>query len=77
MSSKGEQYLRSARPDHQPPLLLQISSELFGDEGHQKSSSGIRDLKGLSALEQDGFSEVGNFHFRFPGILAFVFFKFP
>ncbi|PRQ34889.1 putative DNA helicase [Rosa chinensis] len=39
VSRKGEQFLSSAGPDHQPPLVLPVTSEMVDDEDN-KSTSG-------------------------------------
>ncbi|XP_076957204.1 uncharacterized protein LOC143632618 [Bidens hawaiensis] len=46
VSPEGAKFLRSCRPDHQPPLLLPITSE----------SGGASDIK--AGLEYDGLSQV-------------------
>ena len=60
VSSKGEQFLSSARPDYQPPLVLPVTSEMADDEEHKSTLGEVEDFKSLATLERDGFSEVGN-----------------
>ncbi|CAN1312644.1 Bifunctional 3'-5' exonuclease/ATP-dependent helicase WRN [Linum perenne] len=55
VSSKGKQYVSSSRLDHQPPLLLPLTSEMANDDDHQSNTDG--DLNGLSNSECEGFSQ--------------------
>ncbi|KAJ0075745.1 hypothetical protein Patl1_35065 [Pistacia atlantica] len=57
VSQKGKQYLSLARPDHQPPLVLPLTSEMIDEEEHESTSSKIGELKSLVTLEHEGFSE--------------------
>lgn len=57
VSQQGKQYLGSARPDHQPPLLLPFNGEMVDAEEHETVSSNVGDLKSLATLENEGFSE--------------------
>ncbi|XP_062081678.1 uncharacterized protein LOC133788273 isoform X2 [Humulus lupulus] len=56
VSPKGEQFLSSATPDNQPPLVLSLTSEMMDDE-ENKSVSGDGEIKSLATLESEGFSE--------------------
>ena len=56
VSSKGDWFLSSCRPDYQPPLILPVTSEMVGEE----SRSEQKEFKILATSESDGFSEVGN-----------------
>uniref|UniRef100_A0A2N9HLW9 HRDC domain-containing protein n=1 Tax=Fagus sylvatica TaxID=28930 RepID=A0A2N9HLW9_FAGSY len=58
VSSKGEQFLSSARPDYQPSLVLPVTSEMADDEEHKSTLGEVEDFKSLATLERDGFSEV-------------------
>lgn len=58
VSRKGEQFLSSAGPDHQPPLVLPVTSEMVDDEDNKSTSGEVGEIKGLSTLECEGFSEV-------------------
>lgn len=60
VSSKGEQFLSSARPDYQPPLVLPVSSEMVEDDEHKSKSSEVEEYKSLATCDCEGFSEVGN-----------------
>ncbi|KAF5749986.1 Werner syndrome ATP-dependent helicase-like isoform X1 [Tripterygium wilfordii] len=57
VSSKGQQYLSSARPDHQPPLVLTMTSEMIKDREFQSTSSEVGEFKSLATPECDGFSK--------------------
>ncbi|GAV80936.1 DEAD domain-containing protein/Helicase_C domain-containing protein/HRDC domain-containing protein/RQC domain-containing protein [Cephalotus follicularis] len=57
VSSKGEKYLCSASPDHQPPLVLPLTSEMVDDDEKQSISSGRGEFESLTTLEHEGFSE--------------------
>lgn len=63
MSPKGEQYLSAARPDYQPPLVLPLTGEMVDGKEHENTSNRVGDLKSVTTLEKEGFSEVGNFIF--------------
>ncbi|PRQ34890.1 putative DNA helicase [Rosa chinensis] len=57
VSLKGEQFLSSAGPDHQPPLVLPVTSEMVDDEDNKSTSGEVGEIKSLSTLECEGFSE--------------------
>ncbi|KAH7542864.1 hypothetical protein FEM48_Zijuj02G0120500 [Ziziphus jujuba var. spinosa] len=57
VSPKGVQYLSSATPDYQPPLVLPVTNEMVAEEGNISQSSEAGELKKLSTLESEGFSE--------------------
>lgn len=57
VSQKGEQFLSSAGPDHQPSLVLPVTSEMVDDEDNNTSCK-VGEIKSLSTLECEGFSEV-------------------
>ena len=57
VSSKGEQFLASSRPDYQPPLVLTLTADMLGEEDNGNTQD---EFKALSTSELDGFSEVGN-----------------
>lgn len=59
VSPKGQQYLSSARPDYQPPLVLPVSSEMLDDEEHNSISGEVEEFKSLATSEFKGYSEVG------------------
>ena len=59
VSSKGEQFLRSARPDYQPPLFLPVTSEMVDDECHKSTSGEVQEFKRLATLEWEGLLQVG------------------
>ncbi|CAJ2640559.1 unnamed protein product [Trifolium pratense] len=52
VSSKGEQFLASSRPDYQPPLVLPLVGELEEEENRS-----TEEFKNLTASESQGFSE--------------------
>ncbi|XP_058787865.1 uncharacterized protein LOC131662172 [Vicia villosa] len=52
VSSKGEQFLATCRPDYQPPLVLPLVGELAEEE-----TRSAEEIKILSASESGGFSE--------------------
>ncbi|XP_061344896.1 uncharacterized protein LOC133290798 [Gastrolobium bilobum] len=54
VSSKGEQFLASSRPDYQPPLVLSLTAEMLGEE---ENRSPQEEFKILGTSESDGFSE--------------------
>lgn len=58
VSPKGQQYLSSARPDYQPPLVLPVSSEMLDDEEHNSISGEVEEFKSLATSEFKGYSEV-------------------
>lgn len=60
VSSKGEQFLKSARPDYQPPLFLPVTSEMEDDGENISASREVEDFKSFATLKHEGFSEVGN-----------------
>lgn len=60
VSSKGEQFLSSARPDYQPPLVLPVSSEMVDDDKHKSKSGEAEEFKSLATFDCEGFLEVGN-----------------
>ncbi|KAF3454768.1 hypothetical protein FNV43_RR05216 [Rhamnella rubrinervis] len=57
VSQKGEQYLSSATPDHQPPLVLPVTSEMEDEEENKSRSGEIGEIKSLSTIKSEGFSE--------------------
>ncbi|KAK2644672.1 hypothetical protein Ddye_019867 [Dipteronia dyeriana] len=57
VSQKGEQYLCSARPDDQPPLVLPLTDAMIDDNENQRTLSKIGELKSLAASEQEEFSD--------------------
>ncbi|KAJ8751579.1 hypothetical protein K2173_016825 [Erythroxylum novogranatense] len=57
VSRKGMEYLNSATPDHQPPLILPLISDMVGGEELQNNSVGIENLKNLVTVECEGLSE--------------------
>lgn len=59
VGAKGVQYLSSATPDNQPPLVLPVTNEMVDEEGNISNSGEVGELKSLSTLESEGFSEVG------------------
>jgi ATP-dependent DNA helicase RecQ len=59
VSTKGEQFLSSARPDYQPPLFLPVTGEMVDDEEHTSTSSEVEEFKSLATLEFEGLSQVG------------------
>lgn len=56
VSSKGEQFLASSRPDYQPPLVLTLTAEMLEEDNGNTQE----EFKTLSTSELEGFSEVGN-----------------
>ncbi|GLT61087.1 hypothetical protein SLA2020_338180 [Shorea laevis] len=58
VSSKGVQFLSSARPDYQPPLFLPVTSEMVDDEEHKSTSSEVEEFKSLATLECEGLSQI-------------------
>ncbi|KAK7305580.1 hypothetical protein VNO77_43486 [Canavalia gladiata] len=54
VSSKGEQFLASSRPDYQPPLVLSLTAEMLGEE---EDRSAQEEFKTSVTLESEGFSE--------------------
>ncbi|TKY47296.1 Werner syndrome ATP-dependent helicase-like [Spatholobus suberectus] len=54
VSSKGEQFLASSRPDYQPPLVLTLTAEMLGEEDNGNTQE---EFKTLSTSESEGFSE--------------------
>ncbi|XP_020203680.1 uncharacterized protein LOC109789190 [Cajanus cajan] len=54
VSSKGEQFLASSRPDYQPPLVLTLTSEMLGEEDNGNTQE---EFKTLSTSESERFSE--------------------
>ncbi|KAJ4981678.1 hypothetical protein NE237_032515 [Protea cynaroides] len=64
VSKKGVQFLSTATPDRQQPLVLAVTSEM--DEGEEQSGSGkaAGDLQNLSGPEWNGFSEAEEKLFR-------------
>ncbi|XP_075634157.1 uncharacterized protein LOC142606705 [Castanea sativa] len=58
VSSKGEQFLSSARPDYQPPLFLPVTSEMEDDKENKSASCEVEDFKSFATLKREGFSEV-------------------
>ncbi|KAG2672760.1 hypothetical protein I3760_13G057900 [Carya illinoinensis] len=58
VSSKGEQFLSSARPDYQPPLVLPVSSEMVDDDKHKSKSGEAEEFKSLATFDCEGFLEV-------------------
>jgi len=60
VSSKGKQFLSSARPDYQPPLFLPVTSEMEDDGENKSASREVEDFKSFATLKREGFSEVGN-----------------
>ncbi|WJX37048.1 DNA helicase [Trifolium repens] len=52
VSSKGEQFLASSRPDYQPPLVLPLVGELEEEENRS-----TEEFKNLATSESQGFSE--------------------
>lgn len=52
VSSKGEQFLASSRPDYQPPLVLPLIGEL-----EEKENRSTEEFKILATSESEGFSE--------------------
>lgn len=61
VSPKGYQFLSSAGPDHQAPLILPVTSEMVDDEDNKHASGEVGEIKSLATVECEGFSEVGNF----------------
>ncbi|KAJ4719262.1 ATP-dependent DNA helicase [Melia azedarach] len=57
VSPKGEQYLSAARPDYQPPLVLPLTGEMVDGKEHENTSNRVGDLKSVTTLEKEGFSE--------------------
>ncbi|GLT80696.1 hypothetical protein SLA2020_521210 [Shorea laevis] len=57
ISPKGEQFLNSAKSDHQPPLVLPLTSEMVDDEEQQSKTRNIGEFNSSSTLQQEGFSE--------------------
>ncbi|CAN0876826.1 ATP-dependent DNA helicase RecQ [Linum grandiflorum] len=55
VSSKGKDFVSSSRLDHQPPLVLPLTSEMTNDEDHQSNTNG--ESNGSSATECEGFSQ--------------------
>ncbi|KEH34543.1 putative DNA helicase [Medicago truncatula] len=52
VSSKGEKFLASCRPDYQPPLVLPLVGELEEEENRSRE-----EIKILPTSESEGFSE--------------------
>ncbi|PON69537.1 DNA helicase, ATP-dependent [Parasponia andersonii] len=57
VSPQGEQFLSSATPDYQPPLILSVTSEMMDDE-ENKSVGDVGEIKSMAILENKGFSEM-------------------
>lgn len=60
VGKKGEQFLSTARPDYQPPLVLPLTSEMVDGDEHQSATGRVGEFKNFLTLESEGFSEVGN-----------------
>ncbi|EXB57581.1 Werner syndrome ATP-dependent helicase-like protein [Morus notabilis] len=58
VSPKGEQFLSSATPNYQPPLVLSVTSEMLDDEVNSSVGGDVGEIKGVATLESEGFSEV-------------------
>ncbi|KAA8550481.1 hypothetical protein F0562_002165 [Nyssa sinensis] len=56
VSPKGVQFLSSSRPDHQPPLVLPVTSEMVSDE-HRNTSGKVGEFNGLASMECEGLSQ--------------------
>ncbi|KAK7301998.1 hypothetical protein RJT34_12875 [Clitoria ternatea] len=53
VSSKGEQFLASFTPDHQPTLVLLLTAEMLGEEDYGST----QELKTSATSESEGFSQ--------------------
>jgi len=64
VSAKGAEYLKSAGPDHQPPLFLPLVAEMDEEEHGCKQGEGEGEgFNSLTSSKCEGLSEVGNiFH---------------
>lgn len=63
VSVEGAKFLRSCRPDHQPPLLLPITSELGG--GNEDKISTDTPGSGIDGMSQVGILIRGGYSFTF------------
>lgn len=57
VSPKGKQYIQSARPDHQPALILPLTDEMVEDEEQQCTTGGVGELNSMATLECEQLSE--------------------
>ncbi|OAY23976.1 ATP-dependent DNA helicase RecQ [Manihot esculenta] len=57
VGKKGEQFLSTARPDYQPPLVLPLTSEMVDGDEHQSATGRVGEFKNFLTLESEGFSE--------------------
>ncbi|KAJ6758292.1 DNA HELICASE RECQ FAMILY MEMBER [Salix koriyanagi] len=57
VSPKGEKYIRSARPDHQPALILPLTDEMVEDEEQQCTTGEVGELNSMATLECEQLSE--------------------
>ncbi|CAL8160271.1 unnamed protein product [Prunus armeniaca] len=57
VSPKGYQFLSSAGPDHQAPLVLPVTSEMVDDEDNKHASGEVGEIKSFATVECEGFSE--------------------
>jgi hypothetical protein len=58
VSPKGKQYIQSARPDHQPALILPLTDEMVEDEEQQCTTGGVGELNSMATFECEQLSEV-------------------
>ncbi|XP_059626343.1 uncharacterized protein LOC132269235 [Cornus florida] len=57
VSAKGRQFLSSSTPDHQPPLLLPVTSEMVSDEENRNTLGNVGEFNGLNSMEYEGLSQ--------------------
>ncbi|KAF9670983.1 hypothetical protein SADUNF_Sadunf13G0125900 [Salix dunnii] len=57
VSPKGEKYIQSARPDHQPAIILPLTDEMVEDEEQQCTTGEVGELNNMATLECEQLSE--------------------
>ncbi|KAL5580452.1 hypothetical protein UlMin_012894 [Ulmus minor] len=57
VSPKGDQFLSSATPDHQPPLVLPVTSEMADDEENKSRLDDVGVVNTSAILEREGISQ--------------------
>lgn len=71
VSPTGMNFLRTSTSEHQPPLVLPITSEMVDEEEHRDAHGRVDgDLQNLASLECEGLSEVKTLNYLW--IIVFV-----